>query len=203
MNNKRVSATVHVLLLALVLLSLTVFVLPGASARAETKVNFPDPNIRATMDLGGNLTRNISSLSSLNGLSTLVSLLNQPENISSLPGLGDPSELDSMLDQIVNTASSSGLGDLSELNPMIDLIVNNASFSSLSDLSSLNGLNLGQSQKSDISSMSTSAPAGKKNIWLIVCPIAIVTVMVLLVDQFLTLRERHRRRRLRCKSSMR
>jgi internalin A len=187
MSNKRVSTTVHVLLLAIVLLSLLVLVLPSSSARAETKVNFPDPNIRATIgqainkptgdiyqsDLAdfSSLTAENKDVSDLLGLECCTSLTsldfggNQTGNISSLSGLSDLSELGSLLDQIINVSSPSGLSDLS-------------------------GLNLGRKQISDISPMSKSAPTGKKNIGLIVGPIAMVTVIALLVDRFLTLRGR-------------
>ena len=166
MSNKRVSTTMHVLLLAIVLLSLLVLVLPSSSARAETKVDFPDANIRATIvqainkptgdiyqsDLADQ-TGNISSLSGLSDPSELDSLLGQLVNTSSASGF-DRSELDSMLDQIVNTGKSSGLGDLSELDPMIDLIVNFSSLSSPGDLSGLGSL-LNQTQNiSSISSLS-------------------------------------------------
>jgi internalin A len=261
------------LLLAIVLLSLLVLVLPSSSARAETKVDFPDANIRATigqainkptgdiyqsdladvssltaenkdvsdllglkyctsltsLDLGGNQIGNISSLSSLSDLSELGSLLdqlfnisspsglsdlsglgsllNQPGNISSPSSLSDLSGLDSLLDQIINISSPSGLSDLSGLGSLLDQIVNISSPSGLSDLSGLgslldqpinipslsslsdlSGLNLSRNQISDISPTSTPASAGKKNIWLIVGPIAMVTVIALLVDRFLTLR---------------
>ena len=231
MSNKRVSTTVHVLLLAIVLLSLLVLVLPSSSARAETKVDFPDANIRATigqainkptgdiyqsdladvssltaenkdvsdllglkhctsltsLDLGGNQIGNISSLSSLSDLSELGSLLDQLFNISSPSGLSDLSGLGSLLNQPGNISSISSLSDLSGLGSLLDQIVNISSPSGLSDLS---GLNLSRNQISDISPTSTTAPAGKKNIWLIVGPIAMVTVIALLVDRFLTLRGR-------------
>jgi len=278
MSNKRVSTAVHVLLLEIVLLSLFVLVLPSSSARAETKVDFPDANILATIgqainkptgdiyqsdladvssltaenrdcsdlsglkyctsltsaDLGGNQIGNISSLSSLSDLSELGSLLdqlfnisspsglsdlsglvsllnqlgnisspsgisdlsglgsmlNQTGNISSLSSLSDLSELGSLLDQLFNISSPSGLSDLSGLGSLLDQPINVPSISSLSDLS---GLNLSRNQISDISPTSTPAPAGKKNIWLIVGPIAIVTVIAILVDQFLTLRGRKAR----------
>jgi Leucine-rich repeat (LRR) protein len=231
MSNKRVSTTVHVLLLAIVLLSLLVLVLPNSSARAETKVDFPDANIRATivqainkptgdiyqsdladvssltaenkdvsdlsglkyctsltsLDLGGNQIGNISSLSSLSDLSGLDSLLDQIINISSPSGLSDLSGLGSLLNQPGNISSISSLSDLSGLGSLLDQIVNISSSSGLSDLS---GLNLSRNQISDRSPTSTPAPAGKKNIWLIVGPIAMVTVIALLVDRFLTLRGR-------------
>ena len=221
MSKKRVSTAVHVLLPAMVLLSLLALAFPGSSAGAETRVNSLDPDIQAAVsqpvdkpagdiyqsDLADQ-TGNISSLSGLSDPSELDSLLGQLVNTSSASGF-DRSELDSMLDQIVNTGKSSGLGDLSELDPMIDLIVNFSSLSSpgdlsglgsllnqtqnissISSLSDLSGLNFSRNQISDISPKFTLAPAGKKNIWLIVGPIAMVTVIALLVDGFLTLRRR-------------
>ena len=178
MSNKRIFTAVHVLLLAIILLSLLVFVLPSSSARAETKVNFPDPNIRATIGQAINKPTGDIYRSDLAG---------QTGNISSLFSLSDLSELSSLLDQTGNISSLSGLSDLSGLGSMLNQTGNISSLSSLSDLS---GLNLSRNQISDISPRSTPAPAGKKNIWLIVGPIAMVTVIALLVDRFLTLRGR-------------
>jgi hypothetical protein len=202
MNNKRVSTAVHVLLPAIVLLSLLVLVLPSSSAKAETKVNFPAPNIRATIGQAINKptgdiyqsdphqTGNISSLSSLSDLSSLGSLLSQIGNISLLSSLSDLSSLDSLLNQTGNISSLSSLSNLSEL----DFLLNRTgSISSLSSLSDPSGLNYGRNQISDISPMSKSAAASKKNIWLIVGPIAMVAVIAILADRFLTLRERKTR----------
>jgi hypothetical protein len=199
MSNKRVSTAVHVLLPAIILLSLLVLALPSSSASAETKVNFPDPNIGATIGQAINKptgdiyqsdphqTGNISSLSSLSDLSSLGSLLNQIGNTSSLSSFSDLSSLVSLLNQTGNTSSLSSLSDLSSLGSLLN---QTGSISSLSSLSDLSGLNYGRNQMSDISPMSKFAPAGKKNIWLIVSPIAIVAVIAILVDRFLTLRGR-------------
>jgi hypothetical protein len=151
MSNKRVSTTGHVVLLAVVLLSLLVLVLASSSARAETKVNLPDSNIRATIGQAINKpagdiyrydladqTGNISSLFSLSDLSELYSLLNNIINTSSPSGLSDLSGLDSLLSQTGNISSLSGLGDPSELDSLLDQIVNTASPSGLGDLSELN-----------------------------------------------------------------
>ena len=155
MSNKRVSTAVHVLLPAIVLLSLLVLALPSSSARAETKVNFPDPNIRAT--IGQAINKPTGDI--------YQSDPHQTGNISSLSSLSDPSGLDFLLNWT-------------------------GSISSLSSLSDLSGLNYGRNQMSDISPMSQSAPPGKKNIWLIVGPIAIVAAIAILVDRFLTIRGR-------------
>jgi hypothetical protein len=235
MSNKRVSTTGHVLLLAVFLPSLLVLVLASSSARAETKVNLPDSNIRATTgqainkpagdiyqydlaDQTGNISSlfslsdlselysllnhiiNTSSLSGISDLSGLDSLLSQTGSISSLSSLGDLSGMDSILNNIINTSSPSGLGDLSGLDSLLN---QTGDISSLSSLSVLSGLNLGRNQISDVSPVSKSAPTGQKDIGLIVVPIAIVTLIALLVDLFLTLRGRHRCRRLRREGGMR
>jgi hypothetical protein len=238
MSNKRVSTSGHVLLLAVVLPSLLVLVLASSSARAETKVNLPDSNIRATIgqainkpagdiyrynlaDQTGNISSlyslsdlselysllnniiNASSPSGLSDLSGLDSLLNQTGNISSLYSLSDLSELDSLLNNIINTSLPSGLSDLSSLDSLLSQTGNTSSLSSLSDLSGPSGLNLGRNQISDVSPVSKSAPTGKKDIGFIVVPIAIVAATALLADLFLTLKGRHRCRRLRREGTMR
>jgi Leucine-rich repeat (LRR) protein len=187
MSNRRVSTTVDVLLLAIVLLSLLVLVLPSASARAETKVDFPDANIRATIGQAINKPTGDIYQSDLADVSSLTAENKDVSDLSGLKYCTSLTSLDLSGNQIGNISSLSGLSDLSGLGSMLNQTGNISSLSSLSDLS---GLNLSRNQISDISPRSTPAPAGKKNIWLIVGPIAMVTVIALLVDRFLTLRGR-------------
>jgi hypothetical protein len=136
-----------------------------------------------------NQTGNISSLSGSGYPSDLNSQINQTRNFLLLSSLSSLSDLNSLLNQEGNTSSLSGSGDSSELDALLN---QKGSTLSLSSISNQSGLNYGRNQMSDISPMSKSAPASKKNIWLIVGPIAMVAVIAILVDRFLTLRERKR-----------
>ena len=165
---------IHGFLLAIVLLSLLALVFPDSIARADTVVNFPDPNLQAAIRLAINeLTGDIhqsdlagltafspenKGITDLTGLEYCTSLTylyldsNQIGNISSLSGLTRLTRLNLNSNQISDISPLSGLTSLVELYLDSNQIGNNTS--PLSGLSNLQYLGLSSNQIGNISPLS-------------------------------------------------
>jgi len=173
MTKKQFATIIHSPIRILVLVSLLALTFPLSIAKADTVVNFPDPNLQAairqaigkpigdihqsdliTLYILHASGRNITDIT---GLEYCTSLQfadlegNQISNISSLSGLYGLESLYLGANQIGNVSPLSGLSDLRYLGLNSNQISN---ISPLSGLTSLTWLRLDSNQISDISPLS-------------------------------------------------
>ena len=162
MSRKHFLGLWRYLLLAIVLVSLLVLLIPLSVVKADSVVTFPDPNLEAVIRTAvGKPTGDISQ-SDLVGLKSLAADNTSIIDLTGLEHCTSLTELDISSNEISDISPLSGLTSLGELDLSSNEIID---ISPLSGLTSLEYLYLGGNQIIDISPLSGLTRLNLLDLW--------------------------------------